>query len=363
MVLDKIRNVFGARLSRAALLLFVGLAIMTNVSGADFCSSVLGTQVTSSGAAVSGTNTLLSVSLLLLLTMITIAALMYLLGSTFRIESLQRFGKSEIGEVAITVIVVLVFIGSFAAVNSLPPAGNFLALSPTTVSSGIFSNDCEMLLTGSQNAIGNLVGVFLNNDLITFTSSISFGFEWSFLGFKISPLSGMDLQLTPISTITDVIMALVAIPLAGAAIVAFFYMVAPLFLYLGIVFRTFPWTRAVGGTFLGVFIAFYILFPLLLYLFAGGTTVGVTSFGGGGVSQLMNTEFGNLNPGSSWTPPAGDLGIGLLMTLAQNVIPNVFYLLFSLVISLLISYDFMELAGDLLGAPSLSSSQALKKLI
>ena len=37
--------------------------------------------------------------------------------------------------------------------------------------------------------------------------------------------------------------------------------------------------------------------------------------------------------------------------------------IFVLIISLIVSYDFMELMGDALGAPSLSSSNTLKRVL
>jgi hypothetical protein len=47
----------------------------------------------------------------------------------------------------------------------------------------------------------------------------------------------------------------------------------------------------------------------------------------------------------------------------QTVIGTGLEVLFALVISFIISFDFMEAVGDLLGAPSLKSSNTLKKII
>lgn len=362
---------------RIALLGIIVATLIPNLAGAaygsvNFCNQIVGPSTVLSGGAGSGpvaaVNTILIISLLILLVMLNIAALVYLVGSAFRIGRLVQFGRTEIGEVLLTIVVVFIFIGSFAAVDTLPLSNNFLALSPGTLSQGIFSADCNYLAAASLNALGNIVPIFAAENVVTFAQSLTFSFTWSGLGASASPYAGFSISLIMLNNVANIAYLFIGLPLAGAAIIGIFFAIAPIFLYLGIILRTIPFTRAAGGAFLGLFIAFYVLFPLLIYLLitqVSPCTSPVTPTGQciSFSTYSTGTLFNNVGPGITWAPSYSDLGFGLAIEFVETVISQVFYVVFAFILALIISFDFMEAAGDVLGAPSLSSSQTLRKLI
>ena len=330
-----------------------------------FCQQMVGTNALTGNSIGSVTN-MLAVSLLILLLMTNIAALTYLLGSAFKVDRLSRFGRAELGEVLLTAIIVVVFIGAFAGINSLPPPSNYISLYPQalplTGSGNIFNVDCLSLAGSSFTVLGDIAPLYLSYDFVNFASGWTWGVNLvTNMGSSVRPLSGLSLSLSAISNITNILYALIFLPIAAATILGIFYAIGPLFLFLGIILRTIPWTRAAGGAFLGFFIAFFILFPLLTDLMVTTVSPAKIDFN----TYTLSTAFQNVNPlGSlSLAVPQQDLGMGLLMAFIQNVAGQMVYIIFSVLISLLISFDFMEAAGDLLGAPSLSSSQSLKRLI
>src|SRR5580658_5144047 len=134
-MIEKIKNkMIGSRPSKLLILALALTVLLSPIIGAQtynvesFCASIIGPTVLGGGAGsttVNAANSMIELSLLILLLMLNVAALAYLLGSGFRISNLANFGRTEIGEVALTALVVFIFIGSFLAVNSLPPGNNY----------------------------------------------------------------------------------------------------------------------------------------------------------------------------------------------------------------------------------------------
>ncbi len=357
---------------KAALLLATVLTLVIPSAGAQnvasFCSNLVPAQPVLSGgsgsASVNAANSIIGVSLLIMLVMLNIAALCYLVGSSFRLDSLARFGRTEIGEVFLTILIVIIFIGSFQAVNALPSTGNYLAISPgtiTTGSTGIFQTDCQNLAAASVGIINDFLPLYLSQQTITAVSSLTFGASINNYGGSASPYAGLSIPIALINNLVTTIFILIGLPLAASAIVGIFFAIGPIFLYLGIVLRTLPFSRAAGGTFLGMFLGFYILFPLLLFLFIQQVQIASLSFSSYSIGTVLNTGISSTT--NYWVPSYNQLGLGLVFTFIQAVVGELFYIIVAVILSLVISFDFMEAAGDLLGAPSLSSSDTLKKLI
>lgn len=353
---------------RLLILAIAFASLLPSVAGAQqynvaaFCSNIIGPTVLGGGTGsttVNAANSMIGLSLLIMLVMLNIAALAYLLGSGFRISNLATFGKTEIGEVVVTALVVFIFIGSFLAVNTLPPTNNYLALDSGLLNKGIFQSDCINLAGGSLTAVGEIAPLYGLSDLVAFESSVKYQFSVSGEGYSASPLSGLSVSVALLGNLATILFVLIALPLAGAVILGIFYAISPLFLYLGIILRTVPFTRAAGGALLGFFIAFYVIFPLLIYLLISQVTVAPVTVNVTPGGQLFN----NLSPSDLLAPPYFEFGFGITKLIISAAMAELLYVIFAFVFSLVIAFDFMEAAGDLLGAPSLSSSQALKNLI
>ena len=408
---------------------------------------------------------LLTISLLIMLMMLLVSGLAYGIGYAFRIDKLVRFAKSEIGEVIVTSLIVLIFIGTFSVASSTIGTKNLFAASQGTFNDNIFVSDCSLLAENSFDLMLPLLTVSsFRTQVLSFVGSWKVSIAPGNWGLtNIEPLAGLSTLYPILDALVYVAFGLVAVLLGMTVFIAIIYSLFPLFLYLGIILRTLPWTRAAGGAFLGLFIAFYVVFPLLLYISLVGyipyqntpgltvtpttnpplpnnpVTITATCFSSSDTCEVLidnNLNYKNLVGKSgaptgtyTFTPPSADcyliealdtnnqksatqtlvvdgvggvappcqtastystflqqtspsgsfdpgktfgvvLGLmgklftfGIINDFIREIIEPVMFTIGALIISLIISFDFMEALGDLLGAPSLKSKDSLKRIL
>ncbi|MGC8651647.1 MAG: hypothetical protein ACP5UH_00115 [Candidatus Micrarchaeia archaeon] len=358
---------------RKNVLLLVALLLLAapSISGADaaaFCSNLFtGGNVLPGGTSVT---TLLSISLILMLIMLIIAGMLYAIGYAIKVDKLVRFAKSEIGEVVITLLIVFVFLGAFA-VTSVSTPGNFLAIGKGTFGSGIYMYDCEALYSTSLGMVVPIIELIINEMVVSFLASVQVTIQPVFFGVAFSPWAGLTVVNSVIKMMLNITGAFFGLLLATMFVLLIVYKLFPLFFFAGIVLRTIPWTRAAGGAFLGMFVGFFIVLPLMLYVFTSSFTVSAPVASSSSYSSLVSGSAS----ASSFSSVTGTLtqlqsivesntkGSGILIGFIRSVMePSLFYVI-SVVLSFIISYNFMEVLGDLLGAQSLSSSRTLKRLL
>lgn len=363
--------------ARAVLLALLLVSLLQPLSGADatsLCNAMLSGSVLSvaGGSANNPFNSIMATSLLIMLMMANIAAFTFILGYAFKVDRLTRFGKAEIGEIIITVIIVLLTIGTFQPVifgsPTYLPAGNFIAVANGNAGGpGVFTGDCIAMMNTVYTSILNFPGLIVLQDTVSILSSFTFTTGYAGINFEVQPPAGLSMQAIVIGKLMSIDFALLGLPIAVAFVLAIIYQLFPLFLYAGIILRTLPWTRAAGGAFLGLFIAFYIMFPIALNALISGVSAASVSVGCGTSCSITNNPIVNSFASFAFkfitAPSATLLGFNLIGSFIQADIAEMFYIIVAVVIAFIISYDFMEFLGDLLGAPSLRSSQTLKKLI
>lgn len=342
-------------------------------AAAVFCqSAIVGGPLAATGQ--SPINYLLMNSLLIILAMVLLIGVTYMIGYGFKLDRLIRFSRAELGEIAVTLIAVMVFLGGFSifiiyqtlpsgtSVATLP--GNFINLSPVSgVTPDIFFSDCESMATIVYAGLSNLISLWEVQQSDTFAQSYSFSLKWSEEGYSVGPLTGLEMSVAFITTIVTLTYFLIGLDVIIPGVLGVLFGILPIFLFVGIILRSFPWTRAAGGAFLGLFIGFYIIFPLLLYLLISAVTLTGFQAAAMSINDQVSNIGGGFNSFEAFVPSAQNLGLGDAISFVQNVLGQEFYVVFAVVVAFIIAYDFMEAAGDMLGAPSLSSSQALKNVI
>ncbi|MEM0149524.1 MAG: hypothetical protein QXW10_01350 [Candidatus Micrarchaeaceae archaeon] len=346
------------------------LVLAFNTAAADsasFCSGMF-----SPGNILSSTTpaSLLSIALLIMLVMLLIAGIVYALGYALRIDKLIRFAKSEIGEVIITVILVFVFVGSFTLISASAPSG-MLVISKGAFGNNLYMSDCEALYGTSLSFIGPIIRLMINEIEISAYSSLSIEIMPVYFGISVSPLNGLAVANSVIKVMINIAAAFMGLIIATLFLLLIVYKLFPLFFFAGIVLRTIPWTRAAGGAFIGLFVAFYIILPTMVYIFTTQYTPQATSSTsstsyGSLLSSIISSGRGSSNVSgmsSGSLSLMGLMGTGILPNFIREVLePTLFYVI-GIVLSFIIAYNFMETLGDLLGAPSLSSKNTLKKLL
>ncbi len=341
-----------------------------SVNGANLVSPQINTYSSYSG--------LLSISLIIVLMMFVLMGLIFVLGIAFKWDTLKNFAKTEYLEGFVSILIILLIMGGVAAFNgTMNFMGNLFAVgtgttAPTTFQT-LYSSLCsnifqKMILPGFLTYIW----IDINKLMINLISSLTITIQPGGFGIAIQPFYGFSMinQLLWLEGPSSIFMLV-----GGAMIIVLLFVIYylfPLFLFLGVALRTFPWTRAAGGAFIALFIAFYIFFPVIMYPF----TVSYSQYNSPSSSALGICNVGNTQCPSgigvflgSFSAYLGVLDLDVGYTAYTNLVYFSQILLyfatnvFGLVISLLISYEILGIFGSLLGSRSVKGDSIFKKIL
>ncbi|MCL5239063.1 MAG: hypothetical protein M1286_01145 [Candidatus Marsarchaeota archaeon] len=185
------------------------------------------------------------------------------------------------------------------------------------------------------------------------------------LRYDFSPFQGLEPFASLLGQQLDVTLAIAGLLIIIPVFLFIVYGLFPIFLYAGVLLRSFPWTRAAGGTLIALFIAFYIVFPSLLYPFTTylpqiATGLQQLSASASGVQAIWQFSTGTVG---ALLPFVGGSFISSEVNGFAIAVSNAAVQLVGLVISFLISFDLVETFGDMLGSPSLQAKGLLSKVI
>lgn len=340
---------------------------------------------------------LLMTSLLIILMVLVVLSIVYAVGLGFGIDSLIRFAKTEYLESFFNVIIIAAVFGSMSYINNAVSFFSGLTnaaiggVSYPPTSAGIktlYIDLCNNIETGQINPSGaTIIGILFTviPAEIFATMQIQFqptGVAASFLpGFSINPLQGIGPLISVTFLETATFTVFLTLGIAMIFLLFIIYFLFPLFLYIGIALRSFPWTRAAGGSFIAFFVSFFIVFPVLFYPFTVSGPYGGFSYmicvdpttgkvytnsalcsGGSALNVLGNVWqlFTSLLPSI-----IGNSGGAFVnnTTVYVSIISYTILRLIGLGIALIISFDLLEALGDFLGAPSLQAHRIMEKLI
>jgi len=313
---------------------------------------------------------LIGYSMLIILSVLMIVAFLYAIGIAFKINRLISFSKNEILENVLNFILILFVAGGIAGIDGVVIGiSQFSASAVSTTqtsitsTSSLYQSTCEHYYGDAIGEVGNLVSLALT--IFEFNIFSLFQIEYMPNGFGASfkPFVWLSLLSKMASSFSLPIVAITGIELTNVYLLAIIYYIFPLFLYLGILFRTFPWTRAIGGALLGLFISFYVFYPALIYAISSLTTSANMKASAqtaieSNAATLQGSLTTSINPGLSASSAFSSLIIEYAKTIAIGGINTI-----GILISLVICFDLIEAFGDLLGAPSLTHGGVLKKVI
>ncbi len=400
----------------------------TSTTGQGFCSFLYpsssrglgagGNGVVSQIYSLSSSGGLLSISVIIILLVLLVMGIVYAIGLGFGIQKLKNFVKTEIYEVIFNLILIAIVVGgaSLFAYNAVATVSNIASVSISSIATvhpapnsirGIYSAECSSYVESAAGLVGAYSVMFVESKIIPLVGNIKLelaplyqGIIPEAPGFTLKPFYGINLVAAPIGTMMNLTLLLIGLYLLMIFIMFAIFYIFPVFLYLGILFRSFPWTRAAGGAFLSLFIAFYIVLPALLYPLSGTTfssinqqiqvpgvqaaqpSSGSSNIIAGAINSVIsliisglktvlnslvfNAGSGAFAYGSSMvsaifnsisTASPGFLIEAMIEYTAESFVP-----IFGFVISFLITYDLLEGLSDLLGAPSLQAGKLFQKL-
>ncbi|MGC9142289.1 MAG: hypothetical protein ACP5HF_00090 [Candidatus Micrarchaeia archaeon] len=315
---------------------------------------------------------LLSFSLLIILSVLAIVAVLYAIGTAFQIGSLIAFSKNEILENVLNFIIIIFISGGIIAVDSLVSGlaqfGTYAIGGPApTIQSltDLYSQTCEIYYSDAIGQIWYLMMVSLYSVAISAFSNLQLLLMPNGFGVILQPFAWFGAFLKMVGLFGAVAIGIAGIEIVNVFLLSIIYYLFPLFLYLGIIFRSFPWTRPLGGAFLGVFVSFYVFYPALTFAISYITqtiTPNVISSANTQLAKLNLVSFLQLSPSVNiGYLPEQIFSIGISSLVDEIVCGGINVI--GILISLVICFDLVEAFGDLLGAPSLSHGDVLKKVI
>jgi hypothetical protein len=309
-----------------------------------------------------------------------VMAVAYAIGMGFQIQSLTNFAKTEMLE-GVFNVAILATIG-FAVISVYPAMVFFLNVAQLNTAApvipastgGIYVSLCNDISTniinsGFNNWIGLTGTLFLANTL----QSVNVLAIPNSYGYAYQPFAGLALLVQLLWDDQTAFFGTMFFGMFLVVMLFVIYYLFPIFLYVGLALRAFPWTRAAGGSFVAMFIAFYVIFPALMLPFVTNTSaIGVCnppmsgsgyvnplcnpgSFSGHSLKSILTFTFAsNFNFGEVYYDDVVAFVDGFF-TIGLNM--------FGLVIALLISYEIVEKIGSILGAPSMSAQRALSRIL
>jgi hypothetical protein len=345
--------------------------------GTNLCNTLFNSPGIGSIRAADYTQ-LLSLSLLIVIMMITLLGVIYGLGMAFGIESLKRFAKTEVFESFFNLVFIFIIASGLVFADNLSVFFTNLAqltsstVTPVTASTPILQQNCANYLSRgvgtAVNGMISLLGLFYITNTL---NSLEVDLIPNGVGIQFNPFGGWYPYIQLLNLELDVFFVMGGI-LASVGLFMFaLYFLFPVFLYAGILLRSFPWTRAAGGSLLAFFIGFYIIFPALLYPFSAQSFACIVGSGTSTVTVCATPSTPSncaISP-SNFANPTGFLPClsgGLVTSQLQwfsNQISYSVLQVFGVVVAILISFDLVEKLGDVLGAPSVHARSLLSKVL
>ncbi len=328
---------------------------------------------------------ILSFSLVIILAVLVVLGIVYAIGYAVRIDKLKNYTKTELLESVFNIIIIVAIVGGMALIDSgisfITGIVNTGISSASTAISAQSGSNVHFSTTTVSNAHGLYLGICNNygSEIFQLASGALTIFGWNYLialaqgftvelmpnnggffiltpGFTFVPFYGLTVAQQVLAYLLNIILGLGAVLIGIPVLLFFIYYLFPFFLYAGVLFRSFPWTRAAGGTLLALFISFYIIFPSIIYPFSAIS-----------ISGLLQAYTAHLGAGTITSATIGSsaslIYLGGIIDMLVEEISGVILQIGGLAIALVISYDLLEMFGKLLGAPSARANRLLSKVI
>ena len=311
---------------------------------------------------------MLSIASIIILAVLSVMAMAYAIGYSMRIDSITNYVKREFAEQVANIIIIAAIVGmtalTFNGIVFITRIATFgmsglykssaassqsswvtiqSAVMPSTTQS-FYESICNNFAGYFYSFLGNSIAGLIQLDILNAMSGISLNLMPNNFGISMMPFNGMAPISVVFSSLFFVSITFYVITVLIVFLTFIIYALFPIFLYLGVLLRVFPWTRAAGGAFLALFISFYIIFPALIYPFslvAISPTVqvrSIVSIFGGLISLFATLGFSIFNL--------------MISGFVGAMIGSYAFALIGIAIAFLIAYDSLEAFAQLLGAPA-----------
>lgn len=379
---------------------------LVNAASAGYCDTLFANTnpniVTNSFNPAGSTliySHLIDLSMLIVTMVLIVLSVVYAIGAAFGIHKLVAFVRAEYMEQILNIIIVVVITASlsfaYSTLNFFSNITDALGVTTTHITEGsgvtaLYSSLCTNIMNSQVTpSLFSIIGTFAL--LIPFEIVQNSYFSFSVGGplsnyipqGTVQPFEGIGPMVSVTFLQTAIIFLFLFLGIGVIFLLYIFYFLFPLFLYVGLVLRSLPWTRPAGGSLIALFISFFIIFPSILFPFlALAPTPSTISQNTVCNSSTQKIAFCTGDAGSITLGRIYQLGAAMLSLLAPGganvAMGNAFIITLQIFaqgaadsalevlgfgIAFVVAYDMLEMVGDLLGAPSLQSGKLMNKLI
>jgi hypothetical protein len=206
-----------------------------------------------------------SAALVALLVSFGIIAIAFAIGIGFDYKELEEWAKKEMYEIFISGLIVGILVAFVSVLFSI--STSLAGGDPFEVA---HSNLSQML----YDTAGVYLSLFLYNMYVAAVSTLTIGFFIPIIipevlviriGSMITPEAGFSAITTGLDTMFNLLSAMIGLLLVQQVLLDFFKVVMfKYFLPLGVLMRSFSFTRVAGATIIAVAVCAYIIYPLAL---------------------------------------------------------------------------------------------------
>ena len=229
-------------------------SILQPICGSLFSQS---TSVLGSGGGSSPAFYIIEVALTIAVSVLLILGVLYAIGYGFGIDSLKAFVRTEYLESVFNLAMIvfisggLAFAGSAVSfLSSVAGIGQTTTAPVTTISSAYGAICTNYVNYGAATVLDYAVEMSARLTVLDIFKNAFIIIEPNEFGFDGLFFSGLQPVDNIYSLQIDFYMAMAGMFIGIPVLLWMIYVLFPWFLYVGVLLRAFPWTRAAGGSFL-----------------------------------------------------------------------------------------------------------------
>lgn len=322
-------------------------SVVTNIAP-WYCANV-------SPAVISIWTQWLPIMLIAISVAFSIAIVIFLFGIALRNDRLRTFGIGEMYEAFATTLIVGLFVFIAAVMFGLLPAITAGPIDPYDASLSYIASTINITSASMTN-------LFVVDTLAGFYQSI--GFQVSTFGGEVKTPPVVGIATFAISyyffwptwtVIIFMVEALISLYTQFYLIIFIMYASIPVFLIPGILFRTFPPTRSLGGMMIAMSIGFYFVMPTLFSIAYFYTSNNIEN-----QLALGNSEIARVGLNSNFVQSAGSAQAPLAIAVQTESSSFSSYwlsILFFPALIIAITYSLVTQIAEMIGGLSKSSSR------
>ena len=281
--------------------------------------------------------------------------MLYGIGVALNAQQLQRYAKSELLHTAATAVILVALLGMLQ--QAFAVAASFGQIT-CPVNDQIITDPIEADMCYTQDLLNKLNSEYntaFANDL---SEEIKYSSSFSFFGFPIWLGSLDDTVYKQVETYHSICYIAVNLMIAlSAKMFLLIYIkenMLAFFLPVGIILRTFHFTRGIGAFFIAISIGFFFIYPLICFLLSGAVAPDppqmpeIITTGMCGIPIFGSFSFGAAAVSQGSTAAAANQ-IATSDNLASFIADIHTILLFNNLVAFAITLTFLKYATTILG--------------